>query len=174
MKQQVCNRNASRLGPAEAVALGNYRRPQLSNRISQDGMSTVTRTRVLLADDRKDILERAVDLLSPEYDVVGTVCDGQALIEAVHASKPDVLVLDISMPVLNGIEAASRLRKNGSRAKLVFLTVHEDEDYVIAAHAIGALGYVTKLRMSTDLTVAIEEALKGQCFTSPFGVGQIV
>jgi DNA-binding NarL/FixJ family response regulator len=81
--------------------------------------------------------------------------------------KPDVCVIDISMPVLNGIEAAIKLRENGSKAGIVFLTVNEDEDFVRAALRAGALGYVVKSRMASDLCTAINGAIKGTLFVSP-------
>jgi DNA-binding NarL/FixJ family response regulator len=106
-------------------------------------------------------------LLEQEFEVVGTAGDGQTLIEAAARLLPEVLVVDISMPVLSGIEAARRLRETGSTTKVVFLTVYEDIDYVDAAFAAGALGYVVKSRMDTDLCLAIKEALAGRLFVSP-------
>ena len=127
----------------------------------------MTRVRVLVADDHAAILDSVVKLLSPEFDVVAIVRDGQAVLEAAAATKPDVLVLDISMPILSGIEAATILKKTGSNGKIVFLTVHEDPDFVRAAHDAGALGFVIKQRMTSDLPTAIHQAVKGKCFTSP-------
>jgi DNA-binding NarL/FixJ family response regulator len=109
----------------------------------------------------------AIRLLEQEFEVVGTADDGQALIEAAARMLPEVLVVDISMPVLNGIEAAHRLRETGSTTRVVFLTTYEDIDYVHAALATGALGYVVKSRMNTDLCLAINEALAGRSFVSP-------
>ncbi len=106
-------------------------------------------------------------LLEPEFEVVGTVGDGLAVLEAETRMKPDVCVLDISMPKMNGIEAAARLRKRGSAVKVVFLTVHEDPDFVRAALATDALGYVVKSRMASDLRSAIREALAERLFVSP-------
>jgi DNA-binding NarL/FixJ family response regulator len=125
------------------------------------------RIRVLLADDHHDFLAAAARLLEPEFEVVQTVGDGQALLAEAARLEPDVLVLDISMPVLNGIEAARRLRGAGSRAKVVFLTVHQDPDYVRGALAAGALGYVVKSRLVSDLALALREALAGRSFVSP-------
>ena len=98
----------------------------------------LTRARVLLADDHKDFLAAAARLLEPEFEVIKTVGDGQALLEEAARLKPDILVVDISMPLLNGIEAARQLRAAGSTAKIVFLTVHQDPEYVYAAIATGA------------------------------------
>ena len=127
----------------------------------------MARARILLADDHKEIRDRAVRLLEPEFEVVGTVADGNALVRASAQLKPDVCVIDISMPYLNGIEAAIKLRESGSRAKIVFLTVNEDPDFVRAALRTGALGYVVKSRMASDLCAAINSAISGQLFVSP-------
>jgi DNA-binding NarL/FixJ family response regulator len=128
---------------------------------------TLTRTRLLLAEDHAAVRNVVVQLLEQEFEVVGTAGDGQALIEAAARMLPEVLVVDISMPVLNGIEAAHRLREKGSTPRVVFLTTYEDTDYVHAALATGALGYVVKSRMDTDLCLAIKEALAGRLFVSP-------
>jgi DNA-binding NarL/FixJ family response regulator len=127
----------------------------------------VARARILLADDHKEIRERAVRLLEPEFEVVGTVADGNALVKASAQLKPDVCVIDISMPQLSGIEAAIKLRDGGSKARIVFLTVNEDSDFVRAALRTGALGYVVKSRMASDLCSAINGAISGQLFVSP-------
>jgi DNA-binding NarL/FixJ family response regulator len=122
------------------------------------------RIRVLLADDHKAMLERVARLLSTECDVVGTVTDGQQALEVARELKPDVLVLDISMPVMNGIETAHRLREAGDQTRIVFLTVHDDADFAREAMAAGALGYVIKQRMASDLVAAIKEAHAGRPF----------
>lgn len=127
----------------------------------------MARARILLADDHKEIRDRAVRLLEPEFQVVGTVADGSALLRASEQMKPDVCVIDISMPLINGIEAANQLRLAGSEARIVFLTVNEDPDFVRAALRTGALGYVVKSRMATDLCAAINGAIGGQLFVSP-------
>ena len=127
----------------------------------------VARARILLADDHKEIRDRAVRLLEPEFEVVGTVGDGNALVRAFAQLKPDVCVIDISMPHMSGIDAAIKLRENGSLAKIVFLTVNEDSDFVRAALRTGALGYVVKSRMASDLCAAINGAIIGNLFVSP-------
>jgi DNA-binding NarL/FixJ family response regulator len=127
----------------------------------------VARARILLADDHKEIRDRAVRLLEPEFDVVGTVADGCELLKAWWQMKPDVVVIDISMPQMGGIEAAIQLRESGSQARIVFLTVNEDADFVRAALRTGALGYVVKSRMATDLCAAINGAIEGHLFVSP-------
>ena len=127
----------------------------------------MARARILLADDHKEIRDRAVRLLEPEFEVVGAVADGNALVRVYAQLKPDVCIIDISMPYLNGIEAAIKLRENGSEARIVFLTVNEDSDFVRAALKTGALGYVVKSRMATDLCLAINGAIRGDRFVSP-------
>ena len=127
----------------------------------------MARARILLADDHKEIRDRAVRLLEPEFEVVGAVSDGNALVRVYAQLKPDVCIIDISMPYLNGIEAAIKLRENGSEARIVFLTVNEDSDFVRAALKTGALGYVVKSRMATDLCLAINGAIRGDVFVSP-------
>jgi DNA-binding NarL/FixJ family response regulator len=111
--------------------------------------------------------DRAVRLLEPEFEVVGAVGDGYALLEAASQTKPDVCVIDISMPVLSGIRAAAQLKESGSTAKIIFLTVHEDPDFVQAALDAGASGYVLKSRMASDLLTAIKGVLAGRLFISP-------
>ena len=127
----------------------------------------MSRVRVLVADDHSAVLKSTVRLLSKNYDVVGTVSDGRALLEAAGAMEPDILVLDISMPLITGIEAARILKKTGSKAKVIFLTVHDDPDFVRAARDVGALGYVVKPRMIPDLPEAMRLAVEGKSFTSP-------
>jgi DNA-binding NarL/FixJ family response regulator len=132
----------------------------------------VNPVRIVLADDHQHILEKIKELLDSTYDIVGTVSDGQSLVNAVAQLKPDVLVIDITMPILNGIEAANKLKEEGSDSKIIFLTVHADPDFVRACLATGAFGYVVKARMSSDLTRAIKEALAGRIFISPTASGQ--
>ena len=127
----------------------------------------MSRIRVLLADDLEVFVRVVARLLESEFEVVKTVRDGQALVDEATRLDPDVLIVDISMPVLNGIEAVQQLHSAGSRAKIVFLTVHEDAHYVRAALAAGGRGYVLKSRLGIDLLPAIKEVLAGQIFISP-------
>lgn len=129
--------------------------------------AALNRVRVLVADDHAAVLRSIVRLLSTDFDIVGTVADGKALLEAVKTTKPDVLVLDIAMPLITGIEAAQILRERGYKGKIIFLTVHDDPELVTAARELGALGYVAKERMLFDLPAAIKSALKGKAFMSP-------
>ncbi len=120
------------------------------------------------------MLERVASLLKTECDVVGTATDGQQALEAAQDLKPDVLVLDISMPVMNGIETAHRLKEAGVEARIVFLTVHDDPDFAREALEAGALGYVIKPRVTPDLKIAINEAHAGRTFVSPLSPPQAV
>jgi DNA-binding NarL/FixJ family response regulator len=129
--------------------------------------NALNRLRVLVAEDHAAVRSSVVRLLSKNYDVIGTVNDGRALLDAVHTMEPDVLIVDLSLPVITGIEAASILQKTKCASKIVFLTVHNDPDFVRAAHDAGALGYVLKQQMTTDLPEAIDKAYAGEKFTSP-------
>ena len=124
------------------------------------------RPRVLLVDDNDVILARASTVLSSTCEVVGTAKDGRAALRAAEDLHPDVIVLDISMPELTGFEVAAELRDSGSTAAVVFLTVHLDEDFVMAAKAVGGIGYVIKPRLTSDLTRAVVEARAGRSFIS--------
>jgi DNA-binding NarL/FixJ family response regulator len=127
----------------------------------------VTRPRVLLADDHLGMLLSAAQILQDQFDVVGAVMDGRAAVSATFALKPDLIVLDITMPGLHGFDAAKELRRRGSHAKVIFLTVQEDQEYVAAALDSGGLAYVLKSRMFSDLPIAAGEALNGEIFISP-------
>ena len=122
---------------------------------------------MVVADDNKQVREMVLHLLSPQFEVIGTAADGAAAFEMVMLLKPEVVVMDISMPILSGIEAAAGIKKKGSKAKTVFLTVHEDPDFVRAALHSGASGYVVKSQMATDLNAAIRMAIEGNFFISP-------
>ena len=127
------------------------------------------RPRVLLADDHVALFEAELALLSAHFDVVGTAADGAALVKEARSLCPDVIVSDISMPVLTGIEAMRKIRESGSRAQFVFLTVHREEEFVEACVEAGALGYVQKYHMKQDLMPAILAALAGQTYVSKLG-----
>jgi DNA-binding NarL/FixJ family response regulator len=124
------------------------------------------RPRIFLADDHAEFLALVVRLIEAEFEIVQTFPDGQAIVDAVDSLEDDLLVMDISMPKLNGLEAAQQLKAAGCKAKIVFLTVHKDRDYVRCALAAGALGYVVKDRMASDLVPALREALADHCFVS--------
>jgi DNA-binding NarL/FixJ family response regulator len=122
--------------------------------------------RVLLADDHETVLAQVRGILGEDFNVVGAVNNGRDAIVAVQDLDPDVLVIDISMPVLNGLQVVSQLPFTHRRPRVVFLTVHGDQDFVAAALSAGASGYVTKSRVITDLIPAILEVLKGHTYIS--------
>ena len=130
------------------------------------GAKCMSKIRVLLADDHQTVLERICGLLAEDFDVVGAVRNGQDAIAEAERLDPDVLVIDISMPILNGLQAALQLRSAKVATKIVFLTVHTGEDFVKAALSTGASGYITKVDVATDLVPAIQEALAGRTFVS--------
>jgi len=125
-----------------------------------------SRPRILLADDHPGVLEHASRILAVDYEVVGKVSDGRAAVEAAFQLQPDLVVLDIMMPELDGFHAARELRDRGSSAKVVFLTIQQDADCVSAAMESGGLAYVLKSRMYSDLRHAISQALAGSVFIS--------
>ncbi|HEV3238037.1 MAG TPA: response regulator transcription factor [Gemmataceae bacterium] len=128
----------------------------------------MTRPRVLLADDHPALLEATTALLKRQFDVVGTATDGATLVSEALRLCPDVIVADITMPVLSGIDAAHRLHESAPSVKIVFLTVHSEEQFMKACMAEGALGYVLKSHMKAHLIPAIQAALVGQSYICPF------
>jgi len=126
----------------------------------------MNRPRVLLADDYIPLLERVAKLLTPSFDVVGAAGDGQELVSLALRLTPDVIVVDIVMPILDGIEAVHQLRNAGLKAKFVFLTVHSESEFVAACLERGAMGYVLKSRIGHDLVAAITAAIAGKRFVS--------
>jgi DNA-binding NarL/FixJ family response regulator len=150
-------------------ALASWIADPLSDRAgnSTQERNPLNRPRILVADDHQPIQERVRELLQANCDIVGAVSNGIDLIGQAKRLHPDLIVLDISMPGITGIEAAHELRESGSMAKVVFLTVHERVEFVHACLAEGALGYVIKSRLSVDLIPAIQEALCGRRFISP-------
>lgn len=124
------------------------------------------KARILLADDHPRFPEMEARLLEAEFEVVGKVGNGQALIEEAMRLKPDVIVTDISMPILDGIEAVDRLKESGSTSRIVFLSVHSDTDFVRRCLSAGALAYVVKSRIASELVPAIRQALAGNTFIS--------
>jgi len=124
------------------------------------------RPTVVLADDHARVLSRVGELLADECNVVAGVSDGIKVVQAALKYKPDIVVLDIAMPGLDGIQAAREVRRCALPARLIFLTVQEDADYIRAAQDLGA-SYVVKRRMHIDLPLAIKEALAGRMFFSP-------
>jgi DNA-binding NarL/FixJ family response regulator len=138
----------------------------IHTRLATDDISKLSPPKVLIADDQ-DHLRNHLLLLLRNFQVVGTANNGRDLVAEALRLQPDVIVSDITMPLLSGIEAAHELRESGLTFRFVFLTVHEEPELVRACLAEGALGYVTKSRLRTDLIPAINEALSGRSFVSP-------
>ena len=136
-------------------------------REGRDVTSRMEHPRVLLADDDKRILESVELLLASQCEIVGTVRDGEALLSAVDALLPDVILLDISLPVLNGFRAARRLRKTHPYVKIIFFTIHEEPATLTEALSIGAQGYVLKRCAPSDLLPAIRQVLQDHVYVSP-------
>ncbi len=127
----------------------------------------MTRPRILLADDHTLVLEGLRKILEDDFDVIETVEDGRALIEAAQRLEPDVIVLDISMPLLNGLEAARHIKKLMPSSKLIFLTMHADPTYATEAFQAGASGFLLKRSASSELSQAIQAVLKNQFYVTP-------
>jgi DNA-binding NarL/FixJ family response regulator len=127
----------------------------------------LSRVRVLLADDNPTIMDYVRGMLQTDYQIIGTVSDGNSVCGEVEKLRPDLIVLDISMGECSGIEIAQQLREQGYVGEIVFLTVHEDPDFVSAAIGAGGRGYVIKSRMNVDLGLAVKSALSHQIFVSP-------
>ena len=137
-------------------------------------MTNGKRARVLLADDHALVSAGIAKLLESDFELVGTVSDGRALVSAVKDRKPDVVLLDISMPILNGLEAARQIRVDSPGAKLIFVTVHSDTPYVIEAFRAGASGYVLKRSAATELLTAVHEVLQNNVYLTPLIRGTAV
>jgi len=125
------------------------------------------RIRVLLADDHTLLLDAFAKLLEPECDVVGAVADGRTLLAAAEELKPDVVVLDIAMPLLNGLDAGRQLKKALPDVKLIFLTMNQDPAIATEAFRAGASGYLLKTSAGSELIKAIEEAMSGRSYVTP-------
>jgi DNA-binding NarL/FixJ family response regulator len=134
----------------------------------------MSRPRILIADDHQILAEGVRGLLEPEFEVVGVVAGGRQLLAAAKKLEPDVIVADITMPALNGIEAAMQLRDAGVTAKVVFLTMHRDVAYARRAMDAGASGFVLKHSVSSELITAVREALRGQTYITPMIAGELL
>jgi DNA-binding NarL/FixJ family response regulator len=128
----------------------------------------------LLADDHRVVAEGLRSLLEPHFQVVGIVSDGREVVTASRTLDPDVIVLDVSMPSLNGVEAARQLRAANCRAKVVFLTMHREVTYAARALEAGASGFVLKHSAAAELVTAIQEALKGGTYITPQIAGELL
>lgn len=125
------------------------------------------RTRVLLADDHQMLADALKGMLEPRFDVVGTVRDGRALVEATAKLRPEVVVVDISMPQLNGLDAARQIKHSMPNVKLIFMTMNEDPEMVGEAFRAGGSAFLLKQASAFELTDAIDKVLKGGCFVTP-------
>jgi DNA-binding NarL/FixJ family response regulator len=134
----------------------------------------VKRPRILLADDHRIVAEGLRSLLEPEFELIGIVEDGRALLAAAEKLRPDVIVADISMPLLNGIDAVRQIKKTHEEIKVVFLTMHPDVTYAASAFEAGASGYVLKHSASSELVMAIQSALRGKTYVTPFIAGDLL
>lgn len=127
------------------------------------------RPRVVVADDNAAMRQKVLALIEGHFDVIEAVCDGVELVRSVTDLKPELAIVDITMPGLCGIDAVQRLIDSGSKVRVVYLTVHEDQDFARAAFASGGFGFVVKSQMAADLLPAISSALEGRLFSSRFG-----
>ena len=125
------------------------------------------RPRVLLADDHPILTEGIQRILEPDFELIGAVQDGRALVREAARLDPDIVLVDVAMPLLNGIDAARQLKKENPRCKIVFLSMHADPDYVSEAFAAGASGYLLKSSFSSELVFALGEVLKGRYYVAP-------
>jgi DNA-binding NarL/FixJ family response regulator len=122
------------------------------------------KTTILLADDHPFLIEGLRRLLDGRFEVAGAVSDGKALLDLVLKLRPDIVITDMSMPIMNGLEVTRRIRDSGSRTKIIFLTMHADGDLVREAFQCGASGYVLKSSAVDDLAAAIQSVLEGRLF----------
>jgi len=132
------------------------------------------RPRVLLADDHKIVLEGLRGILEPEFEIVGAVEDGRALVAEAERLSPDVVVADISMPGLNGMDAARQIKKMNEHIKIVFLTMHSEVSYAAGAFDAGASGFVLKHSAAQELITAIREAMQGRTYVTPMIAGGLI
>jgi DNA-binding NarL/FixJ family response regulator len=134
----------------------------------------MTRPRILMADDHLMLLEAFKAMLQPDFDVVGTVTDGRALLEEFARLNPDVVLLDVAMPLLNGLDAGRQLKAQRRSVKLVYLTMNPDPDLAGEALRLGASGYVLKSSAAQELKQAIQEALRGRSYITPLITRDVV
>ena len=127
----------------------------------------MNRPRVLLADDHTMFSQGLQSLLEDDFDLVGAVADGEALVEAARRLNPDVIIVDISMPVMNGLDAVRQLKKDGATAKIIFLTMHADDRLLAEAFRCGGSGYVLKQSAGEELITGIGKVLAGQKYVTP-------
>jgi DNA-binding NarL/FixJ family response regulator len=129
---------------------------------------------VLLADDHRIVLDGLRSLMQPEFEIVGVVEDGRTLVAEAERLRPNLVVADISMPGLNGIDAARQIKKIDERIRIVFLTMHADVSYAASAFEAGASGFVLKHSAAQELVTAIREAMRGQTYVTPKIAGDLI
>lgn len=134
----------------------------------------MTRPRILMADDHLMLLEAFKALLEPDFEIVGTVTDGRALLEEFSRLHPDVVVLDVAMPLLNGLDAGRQLKAQRRSVKLIYLTMNPNPDLAGEALRLGASGYVLKSSAAQELKQAIHEALRGRSYITPLITRDVV
>jgi DNA-binding NarL/FixJ family response regulator len=134
----------------------------------------MSKPRILIADDHRILADGLRSLLEPEFEVVGMVADGRELLASAKQLRPDVIVADVAMPSLNGIEAAARLRDLGVTAKVVFLTMHNEVAYARRAMQAGAAGFVLKHSAASELVTAVREALQGRTYVTSLIAGELL
>jgi DNA-binding NarL/FixJ family response regulator len=134
----------------------------------------MTRPRILMADDHLMLLEAFKALLEPDFEVVGSVTDGRALLEEFSRLQPDVVLLDVAMPLLNGLDAGRQLKAQRRSVKLIYLTMNPDPDLAGEALRLGASGYVLKSSAAQELKQAIQEALRGRSYITPLITRDVV
>lgn len=134
----------------------------------------MSKPRVLIADDHKIFAEGLKRLLKEDFEIAGVVEDGRQLVDAAEKLRPDAVVADISMPLLNGIDAVRRIKKAHPEIKVVFLTMHPDVAYAVSAFKEGASGYVLKNSAPDELVTAIQEGLKGRTYVTPLIAGKLL
>ena len=134
----------------------------------------MTRPRILMADDHLMLLEAFTSMLQPDFDIVGIVTDGRTLLEEFSRLNPDVVVLDIAMPLLNGLDAGRQLKAQRRSVKLIYLTMNPDPDLAGEALRLGASGYVLKSSAAQELKQAIHEALRGRSYITPLITRDVV
>jgi DNA-binding NarL/FixJ family response regulator len=141
---------------------------------AQSGDFIMSRPRVMLADDHRLLREAFTRLLEADCDVVGSVADGRALLELAPTMKPDIVVLDVAMPLLNGLDAARQLKRVMPRVKVIFLTMSEDPDVAAEAFRAGASGYLLKNSAASELLQAIREVARGRSYVTPLATQGLV
>jgi DNA-binding NarL/FixJ family response regulator len=134
----------------------------------------MSKPRIIIADDHKIVVDGLIRLLAPDFEVVSVVNDGRELVTAVEKLGPDAIVVDISMPKLNGIEAVRQIKKTHKETKVIFLTMHPDVAYALGAFKAGASGYVLKHSASDELITAIRESLEGRTYVTPLIAGELL